>query len=149
MISDETNELQLLMHAPEMYSRLEAYITELPGNQHTPAYPFSGYVINVNVVTMAHRDGKDEIGCVLIVVGEHKGGELVLVEPGLVLELKNGDVLIFPSGRITHYNLHYEGTRASLVLHSDREGFGYAKDANGWKGNVYYLKVEVDQPSTP
>jgi hypothetical protein len=75
--------------------------------------------------------------CLVLVIGQHAGGELCLVEPGLVLRLRNGDIALFPSGRITHFNLNYLGIRASVVLHSDKEGKAWADDRAGWMGNDY------------
>lgn len=40
-------------------------------------------------------------------------------ELGLVFELSPGDVIIFRSDILTHYNLHYLVTQGSLVVHSD------------------------------
>lgn len=60
-----------------------------------------------------------------------------MMEPGLVLGLRNGDVVVFPSCDITHYNLHYRGRRASLVFQSDKWLSGWLKDGNGWDRNTY------------
>ncbi|EPS99838.1 hypothetical protein FOMPIDRAFT_1082463, partial [Fomitopsis schrenkii] len=92
---------------PETYERLDAYARILPGNEQPVGAPFLGLVVNVNVVTAAHRDSKDEGVCLVLVVGDFLGGELVLYEPGLVLPLLNGDFTIFPSCELTHFNLHY------------------------------------------
>lgn len=71
-------------------------------------------------------------------IGDHKGGELCLLELGLVLELKNGDVIMFKSGQISHFNLHYSGTRASIVLNTDAAIHEYASNGmNGWASNNY------------
>lgn len=113
------------------------YADLLPGKDASPAYPFAGYVLNVNVCTRAHRDFKDMLLCVVIPIGDFVGGELCLLEPGIVLELRSGDMVIFPSHRLTHFNLHYTGQRASLVLHSDRDGAQWVKNRNGWERNRY------------
>ena len=42
-----------------------------------------------------------------------------MVEPGLVLELRNGDAIIFSLGGISPFNLKYKGKRASIVMHTD------------------------------
>ena len=110
----------------------------LPGKEASPTHPFSGFVLNLNVVTRAHRDVKDQSCCLILVIGEHVGGELCLVEPGWVLRLRNGDMAMFPSGKITHFNLHYKGIRGSLVLHSDYAGKSWAEDRNGWMGHEYF-----------
>lgn len=75
---------------------------------------------------------KDREGCAILVIGTFKGGELVLYEAGIVFELLNGDLFVFPSKDISHFNLHYEGVRLSLVMHSDKDGIGYQKDGSGW-----------------
>ena len=109
----------------------------LPGNAYSIAHPFSGFVINVNVATKVHRDSHDLTACVVLAIGDFSKGELVLKEPGLVIPLRSGDAVIFPSGDISHFNLAYEGQRASLVLHSDKAGQTWVKDRNGWKMNEY------------
>jgi predicted 2-oxoglutarate/Fe(II)-dependent dioxygenase YbiX len=75
--------------------------------------------------------------CAILVIGDHEGGELVLEEPGIVIDAKEGDLIIFPSGRISHFNMHYKGFRASMVLHTDKALEAWARDRNGWKGNQY------------
>lgn len=89
------------------------------------------------MVTRAHRDVKDLHVCLVLVIGDHVGGELCLVEMGLVIGMRGGDMALFPSGRITHFNLHYKGIRGSLVLHSDYAGQKWADDRNGWMGHGY------------
>jgi hypothetical protein len=80
------------------------------------------------------------------VIGEHEGGELCLLEPGLVLELRNGDVVIFQSGQISHFNLHYSGVRASVVLNTDAAIHQYASNGmNGWVLNKYMLSFDFNQ----
>jgi hypothetical protein len=59
-----------------------------------------------------------------------------LHELGLVIKLEAGDVLVFPSCNITHFNLHFTGKRGSLVLHSDRQGGRWVKDCNGWERHI-------------
>ena len=58
-------------------------------------------------------------------------GELCLYEPGIVLESRDGDLVIFQSCRVT-FQLRI---RASLVLHSDKTGDQWAE--NHWNGAVY------------
>ena len=115
----------------------------LPSGEMAPCHPFTGFVVNLNVKSRAHRDKGDLKICVVIVLGDHEGGELVLVEPGLVLELKSGDIVIFPSGNITHFNLDYKGVRASIVLNTDKAMKSYHDDMRGWKNNKNFLPVEA------
>lgn len=103
----------------------------------SPAYPFTGYVVNLNVVTDAHRDFKDKTICIVLALGQFQGGQLVLYEPGLVVDLRSGDWVAFPSGDTTHFNLHYKGKRASIVLHSDKEGDQWVKTRRGWESNKW------------
>jgi hypothetical protein len=55
---------------------------------------------------------------------------------GLVLDLKEGDILIFPSHRITHFNLHFDGVCGSIVLHSNKEVKSWNTSRNGWDGHM-------------
>ncbi|TFK58157.1 hypothetical protein BDN72DRAFT_740048, partial [Pluteus cervinus] len=94
-------------HLPAEYKKLQEYANVLPGNELAPAHPFAGFVINLNVATDLHRDWGDESICVVTVASDCEGGELVLVELGIVLELKHGDMVVFPSSKITHFNQHF------------------------------------------
>lgn len=42
-----------------------------------------------------------------------------MLEPGLVLGQRNGDMIAFPSGDVSHFNMDFLGFRSSLVFHSD------------------------------
>ncbi|KAG1739163.1 uncharacterized protein EDB91DRAFT_1237596 [Suillus paluster] len=82
----------------------------LPGNHCPPFAPFISLVININVRTKAHRDGQDRHFCLVIPIGHFQGGALCLLENGLVLELRSGDVALFRSSEVTHFNLDYKGS---------------------------------------
>jgi hypothetical protein len=123
---------------PEVYEELDIYCKILPLNALCPSFPFSGIVVNFCVSTSGHRDGNDHRLCVVIPFGKWSGGELCLHELGLVIDLKPGDILIFPSCDITHFNLHFRGKRGSLVLHSDRQGKGWVEDFNGWQQHIMH-----------
>jgi hypothetical protein len=110
----------------------------LPGNSSSMVHPFLGFVVNMNVITRAHRDAKDQGYCLIIPLGSFTNGKLCLYEPGFVIPLQNGDVVIFPSREITHFNLHYLGERASLVFHTDREMKQYEENSNHWGDNQYF-----------
>lgn len=94
--------------------------------------------MNLNSFTLVHRDVGDESICVVVVASNCKGGALILVEPGLVLPLKHGDTVIFPSAKISHLNAHFVGIRASLVFHSDSSCKSWIVDRNGWQNNFYF-----------
>jgi len=120
---------------PNDYAILSQYVDVLPCSDISPVYPFTGFVLNLNVTTLVHRDPCDERICLVLVICDCEGGELCFVEPGLVFGLKTGDVIVFPSTKLTHFNAHFSGYRVSLVLHSDKGFYRWAKDKNGWIGN--------------
>jgi hypothetical protein len=61
------------------FVELETIAQALPSGEMAPCHPFTGFVVNINVKSNAHRDPGDFKICVVIVLGEHEGGELVLV----------------------------------------------------------------------
>lgn len=120
-------------HLREEYEHLCLFADRLTFKEQSAAYPFAGYVLNINVCTKIHQDLMDAKICVVIALGDFEGGELVLEEPGIVINLKNGEGVAFNSRRITHLNLLYRGTRMSLVLHSDKQGIQFVSvDKHGW-----------------
>lgn len=131
---------QLAHMLPLEYEHLAATASILPDNSASPVRPFVGLVINLNVSTMAHRDSKDDSICLVLPIGDFVGGNLCLYEPGLVVPLRNGDIIAFPSLHLTHFNLHYNGRRASMVLHTDREMMKWREDdRNGWRTNADFM----------
>jgi hypothetical protein len=120
---------------PDDYEILVELVEILPGKPDSPVAPFLSLVVNINVSTLAHRDAKDKLLCLVLAVGNFTGGGLVLYEQGLVLELRNSDFAAFKSHETTHFNLEYEGERGSLVLHTDRELEKWKENGNGWAGH--------------
>jgi hypothetical protein len=125
---------------PEECKVMKMFVDILPGDHFSPVHPFGGVVINFNVSTRIHRDGKDEKICLVLPVSDDDcvGGELVLYEPGVVLKLKSGDLAIFRSADISHFNLHYVGERASYVFNTDRMGRKWYQSRNGWIGHHFF-----------
>jgi len=124
---------------------LATFEEALPGNEFSPAYPFSGFVVNLNTATRFHRDNGDLNICLVLVVSHCVGGGLMLFEAGFILDLGNGCLSLFPSAEFSHANENYEGYRSSIVFHSDAAaeawtGVGRADGANrnGWKQNKYF-----------
>lgn len=107
----------------------------LPSNQASPVQPFLGFVLNLNISSRCHRDHGDKTFCMVIPIGDYEGGELCLMEPGIVIPLRSGDIILFLSSAVTHFNLHYKGERGSLVLHSDKEINKWTNGRNGWSCN--------------
>ncbi|KAG1768750.1 hypothetical protein EV702DRAFT_979241, partial [Suillus placidus] len=112
----------------ELFQWIEQVVTQdLPGGHVSPVFPFLSLVVNLNVSTMGHRDRFDKDLCLVLPIGEFLGGALAMFEQRLVVELRNSDFMLFQSTSTTHFNLHYEGKRASLVCHTDR-GFEQWKE---------------------
>jgi len=122
---------------PEKSVQLSKWIDQLPYNDNSPAYPFSGVVVNANVATRGHRDPGDDEICMIITIAQCTGGAIVLYELGLIIVTRSGDGVIFRSTDLTHFNLDFNGLRASLVLHSDKAGNRWDKNANGWIHNDF------------
>jgi len=108
-------DMQLSTSLPVEYETLSAMAELLPGHNTPAAFPFQSLVLNINAVTKAHRDRKDYQLCLVIPVGTFEGGELCLLETGLVLDLKAGDLAVFRSSDITHFNLHFQGEQLISV----------------------------------
>ncbi|TFK59736.1 hypothetical protein BDN72DRAFT_905580 [Pluteus cervinus] len=119
---------------PNVHKKLKKFTSNLPGNEISPASPFSAFVLNLNASTQIHRDWNDSEICVVLAITDPTctGGELVLVEPRAVIPLQHGDIIMFRSSEISHFNLHFKGYRASLVLHSDRHSLSWVDKRNGW-----------------
>ncbi|KAK7026565.1 hypothetical protein R3P38DRAFT_2705473 [Favolaschia claudopus] len=126
-------------YLPEQYSELHIYADSLPLCAASPAYPFGGFVINVSGCSWGHRDEGDNILCFVIGAippGKCEGGQLCLYELGLSFDIQLGDVIAFPSCDITHFNQHFTGYRATIVLHSDRQSKVWEQKRNGWDCHI-------------
>lgn len=111
---------------------------KLPMAAGGPLRPFTGMVINISGVCLGHRDIKDQRFCLDLVVSDCTGGWIVLEELGIVVHLRNGDFMIFPSNRITHWNTHYKGIRNSMIFMTDKEMSKWSENCNGWEDCVYW-----------
>jgi len=77
--------------------------------------------------TKAHRDVKEYkkgYSCI-ISCGDYSGGALVLFELGIVVEMKAGDIILFPDSLITHCNEKAEGNRISIVSFTQKNVYDY------------------------
>lgn len=126
----------LRKHLPEEYSDLSVFCEILPLNRKPGTYPYPGCVLNIQVSTLAHKDGGDTVLCGIIPFGDFEDGDLVLWEAGLRIRLKEGTGVFFPSDSITHFNMPFTGVRCSIVLHSDKEGKSWREDRNGWEEHI-------------
>ncbi|KDQ50669.1 hypothetical protein JAAARDRAFT_141616, partial [Jaapia argillacea MUCL 33604] len=122
---------------PEDYNSLSEFCNELPLDARPACYPLSALVVNLDVTTKGHRGRKDHLLCVIISWGTHKGGGLGLFELGLVFNTNAGDTLIIRSYQLTHFNLHFNGERGSIVLHANASFHSWIKDRNRWEENMF------------
>jgi len=110
----------------------------LPGGEVSPVAPFLSLVVNLNVSMVGHRDRLDKDLCLVLPLGDFIGGALVMFEQCLVLELRSSDFTLFCSAETTHFNLRYEGRRASFVCHTDKNFDKWQETRNGWASNDYF-----------
>ncbi|THU98875.1 hypothetical protein K435DRAFT_660033, partial [Dendrothele bispora CBS 962.96] len=127
-----------LLH-PQLFSVIEGEVDIFPLQDSNPVRPFSSFVLNINVMTDVHRDRGDKNACIVIVLGQHSGGEICFQEAKVVVETVHGDSVTFCSDRVTHFNLPYKGVRASVVIHSDKRASEYQRNGFGWDANNYIL----------
>jgi hypothetical protein len=123
---------------PGEYEVLVELSQDLPGGEVSPVAPFLSLVVNLNASTVGHRDRFDKDICLVLPLGDFTGGALVMFEQRLVLELRSGDFAVFRSAETTHFNLRYEGRRASFVCHTDKSFDNWKENRNGWASNEYF-----------
>ena len=77
--------------------------------------------------TNVHRDASEALYGYsgLISCGNYTGGALVLYELETILELKSGDMVIFPDALINHSNEQVQGDRCSLVAFTQENVYNY------------------------
>ena len=133
-----TASLQIRKNLPEHFEHLSETFHDLPFEPWFKVpHPFAKLVVNLGAQTEGHTDPKDNGLCVVIPFGKWEGGELCLYQPGVVLELEPGDVVAFPSDRITHFNLEMSGLRGSLVMATDRDIRTWKETRNHWKHAIH------------
>ncbi|KDQ54143.1 hypothetical protein JAAARDRAFT_95779, partial [Jaapia argillacea MUCL 33604] len=92
---------------PEDFKQLSEYCELLPLDDMSPVHPMSSLVLNLDVATNGHRDGKDVGVCVVVAWGRCKRGELCVKEIGVVIRTCLVASVIFCSDFLTHFNLHF------------------------------------------
>ncbi|KAF9552916.1 hypothetical protein CPC08DRAFT_646289 [Agrocybe pediades] len=120
---------------PKEYEIISQFADILPAGAISTVYPFSGFVVNFNVTTRIHQNMHNKILCVVLVISDDgcKGGDLCLLEPRIRLQMKSSDVIIFLSTKLSHFNMHYKGQRASFVFQTDAQGDQWVVDRDGWQ----------------
>ncbi|KAG2337011.1 hypothetical protein BDR05DRAFT_895889, partial [Suillus weaverae] len=120
----------------DQYSQLNFVCSLLPMGENPVTAPFTGMVLNIQCATIGHWDAEDVLICVVLLFGHFQNGQFVQYETGLILDVLPGDFFIFPSSKITHFNLHFSGFRGSLVLHSDARTDSWVNHRNGWEKHM-------------
>ncbi|KAG1781464.1 hypothetical protein EV702DRAFT_962506 [Suillus placidus] len=123
---------------PAEYEVLVELAQDLPGGEVSPVTLFLSLVVNLNVSTLGHCDRFDKDFCLVLPLGNFRGGALVMFEQRLVLELHSGDFAMFHSAETTHFNLQYKGKCASFVLHTDKSFDTWKDTCNGWAPNDHF-----------
>ncbi|KAG2351469.1 hypothetical protein BDR07DRAFT_1263552, partial [Suillus spraguei] len=99
--------VSIIINLPAEYEILIEVARELPCNSRLPVLPFLSLVFNINVATKGHQDSRDLDLCLVLLISNFKEGFLAMKEPGLVVELLQGDFIVFQSTQVTHFNPHY------------------------------------------
>lgn len=149
----------------EQHDRINSKLPSLHSQPHLSNSPFTTATLNLGprTITSPHRDaGNLHSGlCAVFLSGTHKaedGGDLVLDEAKAVMELGAGDMVIFPSALITHWNAalkpgkfrqsmvfwtcggsiryHDMGERLMKVLSTDEKEAEAKRAAEHWKAGV-------------
>lgn len=95
---------------------------------------FSGVALNFGCMTHMHKDGTDllEGFCLVISFGKFEGGELCFAEPMIMMPFGCGEMIIFRSALLSHFNKLYKGIRNSIVFFTER--------------NLYHHWLKVTKP---
>ncbi|KAJ8503305.1 hypothetical protein ONZ45_g10968 [Pleurotus djamor] len=103
----ESLRLQLESLLPLEYKIEKMFADIFPGVDISPVFPFSGIVVNLNVQTLIHRDCKDVLLCLVLAIGDFVDGDICFSDPGLRIQLRNGEWIVFDSQRMAHFNMPY------------------------------------------
>lgn len=128
--------IQIQHHEPAIFEQVSFLVKILPYAERSPAYPYTNIAVNISVSTKAHRDSSDLSWCTAFTIQKCIGGQLCLHESGLVFDSNHGDFILFRSERETHFNLPFQGLRASIVLHTDKRGRDWEDNYNRWASHV-------------
>ena len=111
---------------PELYDNFNI---DLPGIE-TKLRFFKSFAINFSIPGKAdqlnilrqggtdpHKDNVDCMNafCAIVVFGDFEGGDLVLSEIGITIEIKGGYIILLRSALLEHFNLLIIGNRFAIV----------------------------------
>lgn len=130
----------------------EHYYTKLSKLKLGPFVPrafgiFPTIAINFNVISKYHWDDNDDPNglCVLVALGDFEGGELCFPQLQIVVKLKPGQVVIFPSCLLLHGNLPItKGIRFSVVYFVHKHLFLHNKNFDELENEA--KNDTIDQP---
>jgi len=105
-------------------------------NIETSLSLFKSFVINFNVekddnnsirqgAVDVHKDNNDVLYafCVIVVFGNFEGGDLILSEIGISLEIEDGYIVLLRSALLEHFNSKVKGSRWSIVFYLRKDIF--------------------------
>ena len=72
--------------------------------------------LNYNVTTNFHFDSNDNGLSTIVLVGNWKGGWLIIPQLNIVIKLVKGQVVMLQSSILIHGNIHAEGIRFGMVF---------------------------------
>jgi hypothetical protein len=127
----------------------EHYYTKLSKLTWGPFAPrafgiFPTIAINFNAASNYHWDGNDEPNglCFLVALGDFEGGELCFPQLEIVVKLKPGQVVAFPSYLLLHGNLTItKGIRFSIVYFVHQRFFQYPTNYENLKNMAENDKI--------
>ena len=115
--------------APGVFKQFQLY--PLPNELKRLCGAWLGCVVNKGGndpnQTNIHRDASEALygySC-LVSCGDYTGGELILYDLEIILELNAGDMILFPDAVIHHNNNAAEGNRCSVVAFTQENVYNY------------------------
>ena len=118
---------------PELYENFNE--VNLPSIKTRLTF-FKSFVINFNVgeddngsarqgAVDVHKDKNDVLNafCVIVVFGKFTGGDLILREIGITLEIESGYIVLLRSALLEHFNSLVIGPRWSIVFYLRKDIF--------------------------
>ncbi|KIK82518.1 hypothetical protein PAXRUDRAFT_153670, partial [Paxillus rubicundulus Ve08.2h10] len=124
-------EMMTKNYLPSEYEVLVQLVPVLPSKATFLTLPFLSFPSSSTSICEAHQDAKDKGLCLVLPIRNFKGGSLLLKEQGLVLNLANGNFMVFRSAETMHFNLDYEGSQEFFMLHTDRTMDKWEERRNG------------------
>jgi len=119
---------------PELYNSFNIDFLDIKTNLSF----FKSFSINLSITeeddklnlvrqgaTDPHKDNNDckYAFCVIVVFGDFEGGDLVLSEIGIVVEVKCGFIILLRSALLEHFNLNVLKNRFSIVYYLKKSFF--------------------------